>query len=86
MMHKNIITGELIGLKVEVINSSNHSTNNIKGDVVDETKNTLVILCGKQKKKIMKQCSDFVFHKNGKKYLVKGSILAKKPEDRIKIK
>lgn len=87
MENKNIIREELIGLNVKVVNSDNKSLQNIEGRIVNETKNTLVILCdkGRKKKTVIKKHADFQIEKNGKIYIIKGEKLAKRPEERIKI-
>ncbi len=84
---KNLIRHELIGLKVEVVDSTNKFHIGIKGLVVDETKNLLIIETEKGIKKIQKKGTTFVFEiPNGKKVKVNGTIIAKRPEDRIKLK
>ena len=40
---QNILKHELIGLSVEIVKSSNPNLVGIKGRVVDETRNTLLI-------------------------------------------
>jgi len=84
---KNLIRHELIGLKVEVENSFNKFHKGTKGLVVDETKNLLIIETRNGIKKIQKKGTSFIFTiPNGKKVKVKGSIIAKRPEKRIKLK
>ncbi|NIM47286.1 MAG: ribonuclease P protein subunit [Candidatus Aenigmarchaeota archaeon] len=84
---KNLIRHELIGLKVEIEKSFNKSHNGIKGSVVDETKNLLIIETGKKIKKIQKRGTSFIFTiPNGKKVKVDGTVITKRPEDRIKLK
>ncbi len=71
---------ELIGKGITIIESSNKSLIGIIGKVVDETKNLLFIETNEKTKKIIKdQC---VFLVDGKK--IKGSSIAKRPEERIK--
>ena len=84
---KNLIRHELIGLKVEVEKSFNKSHNGIKGSIVDETKNLLIIETEKGIKKIQKRRTSFIFTiPNGKKVKVEGTIIAKRPEERVKLK
>ncbi|MBW3003309.1 ribonuclease P protein subunit [Candidatus Woesearchaeota archaeon] len=80
---KDIVRHELIGLKVEVVDSKNESDIGIKGRVVDETKSTLTIL-DDQKKKLVKSNVVLEIEFQGKKIRVEGEMLAKRPEDRIK--
>jgi len=84
---RNLIRHELIDLKVEVAKSSNRFHVGIKGLVVDETKNLLIIETEKGIKKIQKKGTSFIFTiPNGKKVKVNGTIIAKRPEERIKIR
>jgi len=84
---KNLIRHELIGLAVEVVESSNKFQIGIKGEVVDETKNLLIIETKKELKKIQKKGSSFIFKiPNGKKVKVDGRVIVARPEDRIKLK
>jgi len=84
---KNLIRHELIGLKVEIENSSNKFHIGIKGLVVDETKNLLIIETKAGIKKIQKKGTNFIFKiPNGKKIKVNGTIIAKRHEERVKLK
>jgi len=84
---KNLIRHELIGLPVEVVNGSNEFQVGIKGMVVNETKNLLVIETKKEVKKIQKKGSSFIFKiPSGKRVKVDGKRIAARPEDRIKLK
>lgn len=83
---ENLIFHELIGLEIEVTDSSNESLIGINGKVVDETKNTLLIeTSDKSEKLIAKDVSIFNFTlSNGMHLEVNGKILLNRPEDRIK--
>jgi ribonuclease P protein subunit POP4 len=84
---KNLIRHELIGLPVEVVESSNMFQVGIKGMVVDETKNLLIIETRKELKKIQKKGASFIFKiPSGKRVKVDGKIIVARPEDRIKFK
>jgi len=84
---KNLVRHELIGLEVEIRKSTNKSQIEIKGRVVDETYNMLVIETKKGEKKVEKKSCVFIFKlPNGKKVEVEGWILVGRPEDRIKKK
>ncbi len=83
---KNIIQHELIGLEVEVVDAKNLNQKGIKGMVVYETKSMLWIETPHGVKKIPKKGTKFMFILSGKKVLVDGDRIAKRPEDRIKIK
>lgn len=80
---ENLIYHELIGLRVEVLDSSNPSLRGLKGKVIYETKKTLVIENGRTRR-IPKQDTIFVFQlPNQQKVKVDGNLLLALPEDRI---
>jgi ribonuclease P protein subunit POP4 len=84
---KNLIRHELIGLQAEVAESSNKFNIGIKGMVVDETKNILVIETADGLKKIQKKGAEFIFTiPEGKKVKVNGTKIIARPEERIKLK
>jgi ribonuclease P protein subunit POP4 len=84
---KNLVRHELIGLTVEVAESTNKFQIGIKGTIVDETKNILTIETGNRLKKIQKKGSVFIFKiPDGKKVKVNGNKIAVRPEERIKLK
>lgn len=78
----NLPKHELIGLSVEVEEHSDESLEGIEGTVVDETKNMLVI----DGKKVQKDEGVFVFKLNDSKVRINGKIIAKRPEDRVKMR
>ena len=82
---KNLVHHEFIGLKVHVTNMKNKSLN-LKGTIIDETKNTIKIEAMDNTEKVIpKNGSVFVFEiPNGEKIEVDGNILSIRPEDRIK--
>lgn len=76
---------EFIGLDVEVIESTNMNYLGIKGKVIDETYNMIIVSYGDNTKKIPKKSCVFKF-KSKKKSEIKidGSDIIGRPEDRIK--
>ncbi len=82
----NILSHELIGLEVEVLDSRNKSQVGIKGIVLDETMYTLVIgIPGKFRKVILKKIAVFKFRlPDGTLVKVEGKYLVGRPEDRLK--
>ena len=78
---KNIGKHELIGLEAEIIESNDPSLKGLKGVVVDETKNMMVIDVGGEEKRIIKKVVKLRFDDYG---IVDGSKIAYRPEDRIK--
>ena len=81
----NIRIHELIGLKARVAQSLSQPYQGISGTVVDETKNTLVLLTRKGEKTVPKKGSVFSFHlPSGQEAKVDGSGIAFRPYDRPK--
>lgn len=78
-----VLQRELIGSNLEVIEAANKNIVGIKGRIIDETKNTLLISNGKTRR-IMKNNAVFRIKLNGKLYEVTGSLLSGRPEDRLK--
>lgn len=84
---RNLVQHELVGLEAEVCGSANKSQVGLKGRVAGETKNLIIIAIEKKEKKIQKQGAKFIFKlSDGRCLRVDGKILARNPEDRIKIK
>ncbi len=94
---KNFIQHELIGLQVSVVESPDTSLNGITGIVVDETMNTFRIEYQTSEKRVSvtvpKHTTTFKFTipetrnnnlKEPRTIEINGSILTKRPEDRIK--
>jgi ribonuclease P protein subunit POP4 len=81
-----LIRGELIGLRVSIARAKNKSLEGIKGKVVDETKNLLVIQTKRGEKKILKEQAIFRFELEGKLIEVNGRLLVGRPEERLKKK
>ncbi len=77
---ENLIYHELIGLPVEVESPGI----SMKGVVVDETRNILVIEVNGADKKIAKDAASFIFTlPDGRRVKVLGSLLRSQPENRI---
>ncbi len=85
-MIEEILQGELIGLMMEVEESSNKDMVGLRGRVVDETRNTFVIETErKEEKRIPKAGNVFIFSlEDGVRARVSGNMLIARPEDRIK--
>ncbi len=77
--------GELIGLWLEVTHSDNKYSQDIRGKIIDETKNTITVLKsdGKKSKLIKKQNILKITKKKGT-IIVSGKDLADRPEERTK--
>jgi len=75
---------ELIGLRVKVTRSSNPLHVGIKGVVVDETENTLVIADNSRRKRVPKENATYCFTtSNGTFIEIEGERLLDRPADRI---
>jgi len=81
---KNFLTGEIIGLKMEIMDSKNKNLIGIKGVVIDETKNTLAIKEDNIVKTILKKQVVLKFNYGENNIIVDGNLLIGRPEDRIK--
>ncbi|HWR64143.1 MAG TPA: ribonuclease P protein subunit [Candidatus Thermoplasmatota archaeon] len=84
MEHEPIISDELIGRTVTIIECTDPSWLHQTGLIIDETQQTFLIEIEKKQKRIAKQTATFAFEYHGKKTIVKGSRLVYRPEDRIK--
>ena len=82
---RNLVHHEFIGLNVHATSKNNESLN-LKGTIIDETKNTIRIETQNNAEKVIpKKGSIFVFElPNGEKVEINGEILSIRPEDRIK--
>ena len=81
----NIIQDEFIGLETKVVASSNPAIGGINGRIVDETRNTFVLLQNYAKKVIIKDVSIFNFYMPDESVVeINGKVILGKPEDRIK--
>ncbi len=83
-MRKNILKGELIGTNTRVAEAKNKSNAGLAGKIIDETKNTITIKTKDGKKMLMKNQVVLEIEKQGTRFLVDGSLLCSRPEDRIK--
>jgi ribonuclease P protein subunit POP4 len=82
----NILRHELIGLEAEVIDSPNKCLVGIKGLILDETRNTLLLgEPGGSKKRVLKHLAVFrIKLPDGTVVRVDGRVLVGAPEDRLK--
>ena len=79
----NLRKHELIGLEVEVLHATDPSQAHVRGRVVDETRNTLVLEIQGDEKRIPKHGSRFRFEIQGGLEL-DGEEIRFRPEDRVK--
>ena len=80
-----IVQQELIGLNAKVIRSSHPGYVGIEGKVLDETRNTILILHKNRKKNVIKNTTVFNFTMpDGTIVEIDGKTIVGRPEDRIK--
>lgn len=80
---ENLPKHELIGLQAEVIESTDPSQEGIKGEILDETKNTLRI-DGKQVEK--ENCTFLIEIPSGEQVELEGEHITKRPAERARMK
>ena len=83
-MTKELMKKELIGQGVNIIDSRNKSNIGIKGKIIDETKNCIIMKTDKGEKKMIKDNIRIECEGSGK--VIEGSMLSGRPEERIKRK
>ena len=84
MEQEPILSDELIGRTVSIIECTDPTWVHQTGLIIDETQQTFIIQIGNKHKKIAKKTATFAFEYHGKKTIVNGSRLVYRPEDRIK--
>jgi ribonuclease P protein subunit POP4 len=86
MGDKNLILfGTFIGIPVEIIKSASRKLIGLRGKIVDETKNLLVLETEKGIKRIQKNGNTFLFGlESGEKIEVDGKKIMFRPEERPK--
>jgi len=82
---ENLMAHEIIGLNAKVIGSSDKSRIGIKGKVVDETMNTLVIDSGKEEKTFPKKEIELRIDLGNESVDLDGKLIVARPEDRTKL-
>lgn len=85
-MMGHLVNNELIGLQTQVVESTNKFIVGLEGKIVDETKSMFTLQTMHGFKMIPKQHSIWKFTLNGQDLLIDGNIIAKRPEDRLKVK
>lgn len=81
MYAKNIVSMNLIGKNIEITKSKNKSLVGLKGRIIDETKNMIIL---DNQKKLIKSQSTFKIKIKNNTYEIDGKVLQTRPEDRIK--
>ena len=77
------LNSEFIGSHTEIVASSNSSLAGLSGKIIHETQNTFTINTKSGFKVIPKQHTSWKFQND---QVINGDLIAKRPEDRIKVK
>jgi ribonuclease P protein subunit POP4 len=77
------LNSEFIGMQTSIIDSSNKSLVGMNGKITYETKSTFTISTNAGSKVIPKQHNSWKFAND---QVINGDLIAKRPEDRIKVK
>ncbi len=83
---KDIVKHELIGLRAKVVDSKNKANIGIKGKIIDETKNTIIIESKGEKKRLFKNNITIDVQVDKKIVRINGKLLLGRPKERVKIK
>lgn len=83
MKSKKNYPNELIGVKVEIINSNQKSLVGLNGKIVDESRNTIKILDKEGNVKTLLK-SSITFKVLDKCQVIEGNSIKKRPEERLK--
>lgn len=81
-----LIKQPFIGQEVQIMKSKNATQEGMKGTVIDETRERLTLQTNKGRRSVDKKSVQLRFKKEGQVYDIEGSLIAKTPEERIKIK
>lgn len=77
------LSSEFIGLHTEITESSNKNIVGIAGKITDESKSTFTIKTNNGTKVIAKDHNTWKFEND---QVINGTLISKRPEDRIKVK
>ncbi len=81
----NVTRYEFIGTEAKVAESRHQGYVGISGKIIDETRNTFVILHEGERKRIVKDSAVFHFmFSDGTTVEIDGKLLVRQPEDRLK--
>jgi ribonuclease P protein subunit POP4 len=81
---KNVLCHELIGLKAEVVKSTDKSRIGLKGKIIDETRNTLQLETKSGEKTLPKKEVWLEVNLKNEKAMIAGKDIVVKPEARTK--
>ena len=83
-MLKDILKSEFIGKNIKIIESQNKTLIGVKGEIVDETKNSFVVKTASGNKMLLKSQITFIVFLDGKEIKIDGKKLCFRPEERVK--
>ncbi|MFH1848738.1 MAG: ribonuclease P protein subunit [archaeon] len=81
---RSLLRSELIGLPIRVVNSKNGDLIGLSGEIVDETKYTIIVKDGDKQRRLLKGSVTMELIYLDKRVRVEGGLLIGRPEDRIK--
>ena len=79
----NLISHEFIGLRTEIIESSNPQIIGLNGTITDETKSMFTMSTANGSKIVTKSNNVWKFSVNNQDVVLEGSKISKRPHDRI---
>ena len=82
MKKSDFMRTELIGMEVEVLSAPCYAW--MAGRVVDETKNTFTVATARSERMVPKKGNQFKFMHHNEEFVIAGSEILHRPEDRIK--
>lgn len=77
------LNSEFIGMQTRIVDSTNKSLVGMSGKITNETKSTFTISTNTGSKVVPKQHNSWKFAND---QVINGDLIAKRPEDRIKVK
>ena len=83
-MLRQTTRAELIGKEVEIVKAKNKILNNMKGKIIDETRNMIMVQTDSGIKKVIKDQASFRIKSEKELVEIEGIKLVNRPEDRLK--
>ncbi|RNJ77758.1 MAG: ribonuclease P protein subunit [Nitrosopumilus sp. B06] len=80
---ENITSHELVGLEAQIVSSTNPSLVGLNGTITDETKSMLTLHTSRGSKSAPKRGNRWSFATERGSALIDGSLISKRPFDRI---
>ncbi len=81
---ENIKLHEMIGLKTEIVDSTDQNTIGLSGTIINETQHMILINTYKGLKKIPKSHNIWKFYLNGEMVTVSGNDINNRSEERLR--